>query len=77
MAADDALSALDAPACILAITEFVSELLAISPVSNNISDPPSSLSLNGSNDKNAIQKTVEKLAITLFKNAIQTPSATY
>ena len=77
MIAGDGLSALDAAACIFAITEFISELLAISPVSNNILDHPSSSSLDGSDDGNAIQKTLEKLRIALFKNAIQIPSATY
>ena len=69
MAATDALSALDAAVCILAITEFIAELLAISQVSENVPGRPPSSSLDG-NDGNAILETLEKLRIALSKNAI-------
>ena len=76
MAATDALSALDAAVCILAITEFIAELLAISQVSENVPGRLPSSSLDG-NDGNAILETLEKLRIALSKNAIQIPFTTH
>ena len=78
MVAADALSALDAAACILAITEFISQLLSNSPVSGNVSgQPSSSSSSDGNNDGHAALETLEKLKIALSNNAIQISPATH
>ena len=81
MVAANALSALDAAACILAITEFISQLLSNSPVSGNVSGQPSSSSSSsssdGNNDGHAALETLEKLKIALSNNAIQISPATH
>jgi hypothetical protein len=67
MDAMDAISALDTAACILAITEFITELLSTSQISK--AQPP--LSPDGK-DEHAILETLEKLRIAL--SDIQIPS---